>query len=98
MERIEYSTDIIHPTTPFEKLTTIGNKILLTCWQVAELKLLNTLIGVVHAEYGHPNFTKLDGYFEPGYIYGNVKIPKNSADPVLCPIISKVGIPTYQVS
>lgn len=43
-------------------------------------------------------FAKVEGMYEPGYLYGNPKIHKKLQDPPLRPIISQIGTVTYEVS
>ena len=43
-------------------------------------------------------FKKLEGHYEPGYIYGTAKIHKNASDPSLRPIITQITSPTYEVA
>ena len=61
-------------------------------------KKLNKLIDNVNAVPGSHHIDKLIGHFQPGYIYGNPKIHKNSENPKLRPIISNIGSPCYNVA
>ena len=43
-------------------------------------------------------FTKREGHYDPGYIYGNPKLHKSMKNPPLRPIISQIGTVTYDIS
>jgi hypothetical protein len=61
-------------------------------------KRLNTLVEVVNATQSVQHLKKLEGHYEPGYLYGNPKIHKTLSDPPLRPIISQIGTPVYEIS
>jgi hypothetical protein len=61
-------------------------------------KRINYLIDVVNAVRSPNQFTKLEGHYEPGYIYGNPKIHRSLSDPPLRPIISQIGTPVYHIT
>ena len=59
---------------------------------------LNDLIDIANSSCGKRILPKLIGHYQPGYLYGNPKIHKNSTDPPLRPIISQIGTPTYEIA
>ena len=61
-------------------------------------KKLNSLISDI--KRAHPTFPmhKLNGHYDPGYIYANPKIHKTLIDPPFRPIISQIGTVTYELS
>jgi hypothetical protein len=61
-------------------------------------KRINKLIDTVNAVQMPDQLTKLEGHFEPGYMYGNPKIHKDKSDPPLRPIISQIGTPVYNLA
>ena len=61
-------------------------------------KALNDYIAIINSKTNHSSIPECVGHFEPGYLYGNAKIHKNSEDPPLRPIISQIGTPVYDVS
>jgi len=59
---------------------------------------LNRLISEINSNSDTIKFQKLQGKYEPGYIYANPKIHKRLVNPPLRPIISQVGTVTYNIS
>ena len=56
----------------------------------------NKLIDSVNAVANNCNISKIAGDYQPGYMYGNVKVLKNNNP--LRPIISQVTNPTYNLA
>jgi len=61
-------------------------------------KDINGIIDTVNAKCSGNIFSKLEGHYSPGYMYGNPKIHKNIEDPPLRPIISQIGTPVYDIA
>jgi hypothetical protein len=61
-------------------------------------KNISKLIDTNNAVQDSYKLKKLEGHYEPGYVYGNPKIHKNSDDPSLRPIISQIGTPVYDLA
>ena len=61
-------------------------------------KELNALISKINSAAKEPLLQKLQGHFEPGYIYANPKIHKSVENPPFRPIISQIGTVTYCLS
>ena len=59
-------------------------------------KEANRLIDSANAHLRDAEIKRIIGEYEPGYIYGNVKIHKPNKD--LRPIISQIPTPTYELS
>jgi len=59
---------------------------------------LNSIIAKVNKIDTTKKVSRIEGYFEPGYLYGNPKIHKDVVDPPLRPIISQIGTVTYTLS
>jgi len=65
--------------------------------QTKQLKSdVNKLIDTNNSVIGDVKLQKITGEFEPGYIYGNVKIHKENN--FLRPIISQIPTPTYKLA
>ena len=59
-------------------------------------KKVNKLIAAANAEIGGVQFQQIIGEYQPGYLYGNVKV-HNEGNP-LRPIISQIPTPTYDIA
>lgn len=93
MRKVDYCKKIdaiLSDRTKFQKITKDPTEDL--------KKQINSSIAVINAEASPDNFMKLEGHYEPGYIYGNPKIHKNLNDPPLRPIISQIGTVVYETA
>ena len=61
-------------------------------------KKLRSILETIHAKSSSIRFPMPVGQYQPGYIYGNAKIHKDSNNPPLRPIISQIGTPTYEIA
>ena len=59
---------------------------------------LNKIIRSNNAVINYKKLPELVGDYQPGYIYGNCKIHKNTDNPPLRPIISQIPSPTYTIA
>jgi len=59
---------------------------------------INKLIVELNNLSDSVKFRKLQGKYEPGYIYANPKIHKRIIDPPFRPIISQIGTVTYDIA
>ena len=94
---------ILDKTEYFDKLNAIVNDVrkfkILNKDPTEDLKRkLNQLLVAINLTTDDVKFSKLVGHYEPGYLYGNAKIHKNLNNPPLRPVISQIGVPTYEIS
>ena len=59
---------------------------------------MNVEITAINAEKNPHGFKKLEGNYQAGYIYGNLKTHKSLTDPPMRPIISQIPSPTYTIA
>ena len=61
-------------------------------------KHLNSLISEIRNTPGTSDIKKINGHYQPGYVYANLKIHKSLHNPPFGPFISQIGTVTYEIS